>query len=243
MNDTFLDQNPFAKAIQSKNTDADKSDIYSAVGYALHEWESLEATLNQLFLFLSFPDGKDNPSYESVHFAIGAIFNANTKRTMMERVAASYFNNYPVLLDAEHKTNRQDVNRLLKLYKQAASRRNEIAHGMTIKITEIQGQDYVVQLVTDENDGQLASFEGVTRFFHGPSTSSLGKRDLSTGAPSYRMSSEDINRMGANFAELSMQAKVTTFRLFRAHQEYLSKHAEQLTQQQMDQHQTDPEKG
>lgn len=114
----ILDPNPFAKPILAKQGNGTARDIYTAVGLALDRWEHCDVSFATLYSALVKPVGSNHTPMR----AFGTINAPATRREMTWEACDAYF--------AVHKNDalKARTRHLLNLYKDAAARRNEIAH-------------------------------------------------------------------------------------------------------------------
>jgi hypothetical protein len=107
--------------------DADPYDLYAAVGTFVSEWEAVEMTLAQLYsIFVGQgPAGKAIQDYGR-----GRIFRE--RLTDLERVAQSYF------IRHNSQNLEGEFDEICLAAKGFADRRNEVAHGLVMEVSNIQ---------------------------------------------------------------------------------------------------------
>jgi hypothetical protein len=233
MYETILNPNPFSNPIASKNRDKKQADIFSAVGYALYQWEYLETQLTQLYMFFCFPEGTSSRSYQTTKFSFGSIHTPNTRRTMIERAAEVYFKETPT------SKFKPTVARILRLYKDASSRRNDIAHGLILNITSLHLGDKMSLEIEFEHGFNVEDDDNRKQeYVLAPSVHATGKRDLS-GKPKYSMSSSDIKEMASNFMILSKATSDAFVRLIGEYQSIQEEDVETLLRKQIHQRHND----
>ena len=178
-----LDPNPFAKPCLTKKGDANARDIYTSVGFALDRWEHCEISFATIYSALVAPDGETH----ALMRAYGTIMAPATRKDMMWEANDAYF--------GTHKNDelKAKTRHMLNLYKDAAARRNEIAHGI------VSGQDKVVVV---GNKGKLLN----TEWFLRPSLFSTRKTELFYNGEKYRYGSKDIDHFSHCFQTLSDRA-------------------------------------
>lgn len=167
--------NPFKPAPFAPKGNEVAEDLHSAVGSALNIWEHAEGSFAHLFGTIIRPTRNSFVARR----AYGAIITARARRDMLVAVAEVFFRNFPN--EAAEETMRV----LLKHYQDAASRRNELAHG-------IVGGD------RDENSNFLG-------YFIVPSTWNTNKRKMNSEF-SYRYSTKEILEKQNSFSNLNSQA-------------------------------------
>jgi hypothetical protein len=121
----ILNPNPFANPLIAKRGDKSPSEIHLAVGMALDNWEHCEASFATIYSALVKPEGSD----DMLMRAFGTIAAPATRREMTWEACDAYFSYHP------NKALKAEVRHLLNLYKDAAARRNEIAHGNVIGLS------------------------------------------------------------------------------------------------------------
>lgn len=105
--------------------DATEDAIYLAVGRALSRWELVDNFMARLFATLV-----NSPSQASAR-AFGSVVSPQGRREMVENAGEIYFDD-----PNRHKHDAGVLGKLLKNYGEAASRRNDIAHGIAAEITD-----------------------------------------------------------------------------------------------------------
>ncbi|MGF6647116.1 hypothetical protein [Paraburkholderia sp. GAS82] len=101
--------------------------IYTAVGFALSQWETAEVMLADLFLTVC--ECENSSSYNPVRRAFGSFESSGGRRKALEEAAAVYFGHYwgdPLT---------KPFKKLLLAFERASFRRNEIAHGRAQDVT------------------------------------------------------------------------------------------------------------
>jgi len=170
--------NQFAPAPFAPKGDVDFETVYSAVGHALNNWEHAENKFAHLFGTFVRPLRNSFAARR----AYGSVTAASGRREMLESVAAVFFRNFPQDgIVTQFKT-------LMRRHQQAASRRNEMAHG-----------------IVGGEKGEDGTFLG---YFVVPSMWNTGKRGLDS-AMKYRYSTKEIDRLRAAFSTLGGEAIAT----------------------------------
>lgn len=114
--------NPFGRPPLAPKGDDKADTLFLAVGQTLTSWESTEYAFARLFGVLISPTTR---SY-SARRAYGSLQSARGRKDLLENAAENFFRHFP---DAETEA---EIDMVLKLYIDAGSRRNEIAHGMVM---------------------------------------------------------------------------------------------------------------
>lgn len=181
MNDEPLNPNPFSKPVISTRPNKDKNSLFRAIGFTLHTWEQTEAAIGLLYVTIAAPS-HDRIVDNVILSSLSAVNAPNSKRIMIELAADAYFhqNPAPELYDR--------LSRILKLYKSASVRRNEIAHGMALEQVTID----IVYNTVDE------------AYYLAPSYLSATKREIS-GKAKYQYGSRDLLEMARNYKLLGNQ--------------------------------------
>lgn len=118
--------------------DADSAAIFYAVGMTLSKWEVLEQHF--AFLFQRFVEGS-----WAAKRAYGSIMSNSGRRDAISAAAEQYF-----VMDRPARGDLQSrLNRVLNHFKDAGSRRNELAHGVVTKVS-IDNVDHGFFLVPPE---------------------------------------------------------------------------------------------
>lgn len=141
---SFMD-NPFSprKPIPSKG-DSNCDELYKWVGRSLSMWETTESQFSRLFSHLINP----GIGSSAARRAYGSIASSNGRRDLIEKAAAVFFQFFP----NEHL--QKDMSHVLKLYSDAAARRNDIAHGVVLMGVPKTGDGYyvVANMYTSKRD-------------------------------------------------------------------------------------------
>ena len=178
MASVILDPNPFAKAPYATSGDLIAEHTFAAVGRALSAWEQCETMFASLYTAFVKPQGSNHTAFT----AYGTVMSARSRRDMIEASADVYFQVYKDETGVLPAT----LSRLLKLYKDAASRRNDIAHAVVMS-------------------GPLTVTEPIT-YFLVPSFHTSSKREAFSFASTYRYSSQEIDLFSANVEKLNGHA-------------------------------------
>lgn len=173
----LLEPNPFAKSIFASDGDPVARNTFTSVGAALSAWEHCEASFGALYSAFVKPTGGNH----IVMRAYGTILAAGTRREMIAEAAEAYFGIFPSPGLAAR------VKKLLNLYKDAAARRNEIAHGMVMS-------------------GALPIDLRKVEYFLVPGLFASNKRDLASQWTKYRLGTKEIDHYRACFDELGSRA-------------------------------------
>jgi hypothetical protein len=110
----------------SKVGDADANAIYQAMGYALVAWESLEDLLASLFLYIA--ESNDPHMSTLLSRTFGSIESSSARREVLKARMQVYLHRW---WDMEEVV--WLVEELMVALRVAAQRRNEIAHGLTVR--------------------------------------------------------------------------------------------------------------
>ena len=178
----ILDPNPFANSFLSQQGDPSPSEIHTAVGMALDNWEHCEASFGFLYSALVKPEG----GYVALMRSFGTIAASATRRAMIWEACDAFFHFHPSdALKAE-------TRHLLNLYENAASRRNEIAHACVMGVSlPLPTTWYLVpSLFSTRKNNMIPS----------------GVKDPFGGMPKYRYASRDIYHFITCFQELGSRA-------------------------------------
>ena len=187
----ILDPNPFAKPPKATSGDVNATDIYTSVGFSLHSWENCEIACATIYSALVMP-ASDN---HTLMRAYGVIVSSSTRREMIEASCEAYF------LLHKNEELRSRTSKLLNLYGTAASRRNEIAHGVVSATSQFRVVNKVAVPIPN-------------RWFLGPAIFSTKKNTklsfatdgaIETG-PKYRYSTAEIGKFIKDISELEKRA-------------------------------------
>lgn len=116
--------NPWAQPPYANPPEADEAALFEAVGRALTSWEHLEAALATLFVrFIAY----DRESL-AARRAYGSVVSFMGRAEMLTEAASAYFSFHPdeQLSDS--------FRRVSNACRQAAARRNDIAHGSVVEV-------------------------------------------------------------------------------------------------------------
>jgi len=102
--------------------DFDPREIQRAIGSYLTSWEMTEVSFAYLFNATVRPDLNS----EAIRRAYGSITSARTRKGMIEEGAKVFFKAFP------ENSLAKKLRDLLKVYDSAATRRNEVAHGIIL---------------------------------------------------------------------------------------------------------------
>jgi hypothetical protein len=102
--------------------DSDPRSIVPLIGEVTTSWEAAEISYSYLFSTIVSPVAGSR----AVRRAYGSVISARTRKEMIESAGELFFHVFPNA-DIEG-----DFLHLLKIYNSAASRRNDVAHGMII---------------------------------------------------------------------------------------------------------------
>jgi hypothetical protein len=172
MSQDVLDPDPFTKPILATKGDSNSQDTYAAVGAALSSWETSGTMFGALYGAFVKPTGANTIALR----AYGAILAPSSRHDMITEAAEAYFAG--VGDAALH----ERVKKLLKLYRSASARRNEIAHGV------VMGRGKPL------------------KFFLVPGIFASRKRELDMVTTKYQLSSVEINQYTRHFAQLTSRA-------------------------------------
>ena len=178
-----LEPNPFAKAPLAEGGNPTAQEIYTGVGLALDRWEHCDISIATVYSALVKPEGSNH----ALMRAFGTISSPNAKREMTWEACDAFFASYPN--DDLKKTTRH----LLSLYRDAASRRNNIAHAM----------------VMGEARYKLVDNKAVplpTIWFLVPPLFATRKNEIFARGPKYRYSTREISHFTSCFEELGARA-------------------------------------
>lgn len=197
----ILDPNPFAKPILATEGDAQASDIYTAVGFALDRWEHCEESFSGLFsALLESPEGN-----HVLLRSFGTIVSSAARRDMIKAACDTFFEIHA------NKDLKEQTRHLLNLYRTAAARRNEIAHAMVSGKPQFYIEEkravplptiwYLVPPFIATRKNEL--LPNIDEFPHGPK---------------YRYSTREIGHFTSCFEELGSRAgkQAQAIRKFRA---------------------------
>ena len=157
--------------------------IYTAVGFALSNWEMTEEALAELYLALvESPKSSNNP----VRRTYGAIESNSGRRKVIEAAAEAYFG-----AEWDHEVVRRAFRKLIQTVGYASKRRDDIARGITLG-QRLDGKNFGYFLFPpDYNTARTLPFADVDE--GDPLRHTLTK---------YRFISEDIRAFGRKFHEL-----------------------------------------
>jgi hypothetical protein len=166
----------------SQQGEADGSRIYLNVGIALSNWGSVESDFAQLFTM--FIDAKTFGTGR----VFGSILGIGGKRDALEAATGAAF--FQRRVSEEDK---RDWKLLWAHYEQAATRKNEIAHGVAIGFR-----------VASEDRGFLLVPIYDTKKSHAPWNKPIISEDLDQldRYGQYRYTSDDIAYFGSRFIEM-----------------------------------------
>ena len=115
------------------DSDADK--LYAAVGRALSDWETLEEAFAKIFQALL------NSESPAAKRAYGAIVTARGRKEVLAAAAEAYFTTTWTMYDEKAKQFYKNAQSRLKLlerhFGEAASLRNDVAHGV-VKLVQLR---------------------------------------------------------------------------------------------------------
>lgn len=172
---TSNEANPWTRPPILSIGDKTADDVYTAVGWALSGWESLEMNVVGLFDRLI---GVDLDSHAS-HRAYGAVTIWNIRRDMLRAAADAYFLEFP------NQPLAREIDETIKLIDNYASRRNDIAHGIVMAYDEVFGLP-----------GPDGGFRGWVLF---PALTSTKAMRLPFRDPKYAYTSGQIRAFGERF--------------------------------------------
>lgn len=109
---------------------ADRWDVYKWVGKCLSEWEHVEAALSRLYDVLL-----DKSSSSTAHRRYGGPRLFEDRTALVERAADRHFVRRP------DEQLRADLRELLSRLREASRQRDEIAHGLVIRMPPAAGAD------------------------------------------------------------------------------------------------------
>lgn len=207
MSEKFLTANPFRQSPLVKVGDTDITKIYRQMGYAIHRFNQCESSFAYLYNRLA------NPALEGdiLLRSFGVIVSNQTRRYVIEEAAASYFRKHK----AANAPIAKRITKLLEIYKDASSRRNDIAHG------GVYGANKVV--IRKSHGATVMP----TEWFLTPIPTASNKRDPLSFGPRdgmrYRYNAGEIEKLANNFELL--EASVTQAR------DQLREFAEKLPQE------------
>jgi len=153
------------------------------MGYAIHLFNDCESTFVYLYAAMANP----LPTDDVLARSFGSIISTTTKRQVIQEAADSFFRYHP------NNDLKKQVNRLLVLFKDAASRRNEIAHGYvcSLRRTKVVNKKHVP--LPDE-------------WFLVPTETASNKRGplsfATMGDMKYRYNSREIEKFATNLEAL-----------------------------------------
>jgi hypothetical protein len=177
MANNTLDPNPFSTRIYAKQGNQVAKDIFSSVGYALSEWEQCETSFAALYTIFVKPTGGTHTAFR----AYGAVMSSGSRRDMIAAAAEAFFATFPDNALPER------VSALLKLYQDAAGRRNDIAHAVVMSEPLVVGASPIYFLIpsfhASRKTGVMPPFE-----------------------TKYRYSTVEIDRYASCFGALGLEA-------------------------------------
>lgn len=192
----LLDPNPFANPILAEKGNHTAREIYVDVGFSLDRWEHCDTDFAVLYSALI---GAGDSNYALMQ-AFGMIFGPKTKKDMMWAANDAAFH---ARQSDDEETSwqraafKKEVRKLLNLYMDAASRRNEIAHAM------VMGQP--TYKVVEKVAVPLP-----TVWFLVPPLFATKKNEPHMGGPKYRYSTKELSHFTKCFEELSTRASRVT---------------------------------
>lgn len=169
--------------VPKQNGDADSADLFAAVGMLLSRWEILEDIF--AFLFQRFVEGSN-----AAKRAYGTIVSGRGRRDAIYAAAESYFIMYRPARDDLQKR----LTRVMNHYKDAASRRNDIAHGVVQRLTFDEADIGFFLMPPNYNTNK-------TDIYPKPDKIALDK--LAVFRASYRYTTADIFELTERFDALS----------------------------------------
>jgi hypothetical protein len=184
----------------SEQGDASPDTTYCAVGRSLSTWGLLEDQFAILFAtFLDVGLDAGGAGTTAAVRAFGSIITANSRSDVLTSAAEAYFSAHqePVL-QAAFKT-------LMRRYRKAAGRRNEIAHGVVLGRAR---SGYASIFYYDNGPATLPNGYRDEGYYLFPSTYATRKRTLDH-QPDYWFSSSDIAHYTAQF--LLMREEASAF--------------------------------
>lgn len=101
--------------------DSDPRTLVPLIGEITTTWEGTEIAYSYFYATILKPTGYTSPAARR---AYGSIISANSRKGMIESAAEVFFHLFPSA------TLEQETTDLLSMYSSAASRRNDIAHGV-----------------------------------------------------------------------------------------------------------------
>lgn len=102
--------------------DGDPREIVQCIGEITTVWEGTEISYSYLFATILRP----THSIPAARRAYGSIISAKSRRDMIDGAGEVFFHHFP------NERLEQELGELLNIYMSAASRRNEIAHGIIL---------------------------------------------------------------------------------------------------------------
>jgi hypothetical protein len=146
---------------------------------ALDRWQRCEVSLGVPYASLVALPGNDRPAKES----FGAVTSTTTRASMILTACDAHFR------DQAEDGLSAEVGQILTLYKEAASRRNEIAHGVASGRTKPRTIPRRIE------------------WFLVPPAFSKKSSPLRAGQPDYRYSNKELTRFANAFEQLSVRAQ------------------------------------
>jgi len=120
--------NPWDRLPKPERGARTKSELYTAVGASLSQWERTEESLAEIF---SFFVGGDLLDMSPAIRAYGSVVSFSSRADMLDAAATAYFYRKPNT-DVE-----RQFGALLKQCRQFSGRRNDIAHGRVHAIPKL----------------------------------------------------------------------------------------------------------
>ena len=148
--------------------DAEPMMIYPMIGQVITSWEGTEIGYSYLYATVLKPTGYTSPAARR---AYGSIISVRSRKAMIESAAEVYFHLFP------SPTIEQEMADLLNIYMSAASRRNDIAHGV------------------------IVSAQGPRTGWYLESNLYSNKRDVTSITP-YAYTSDQMKRLAGQFVKL-----------------------------------------
>jgi hypothetical protein len=182
--------------------DAERAQIYQAIGAALNAWERLEETL--ALLCTVFSDTHDTKAHHAISEIFGSIESSSGRRKALERMALIYFHPH-------HEDSRltKPLKDLLDAVSHASRRRDDIAHGVTTEFLHFQtggishGNRGSFLVPASYNSGRNAPKLHLFHKLATPQETTIGFDEFLRGA--YRYTSEEIKTFEEKFRLLQME--------------------------------------
>lgn len=179
-NDDILQPNPFANSVLAQAGNSTAREIYIDVGLALDRFEHLGTSFGVLYSALVKPEGGNH----TVLRAFGMITSAITRRDMINVACEAYFAIF------KNDVLEKETRHLLKLFSDAAARRNEIAHAMVMGEARHKIENKVAIPLP-------------TVWFLVPPLFATKKQELHMQGPKYRYSTQEIEHFTTCFEALN----------------------------------------